>query len=51
MLKIISITIIVLVAGLLAYAAMRPDSIRVERSVSVKAPPEKLYAKINDLKA
>ena len=51
MLKIIAIVIIVLVAGILVYAAMRPDSFRVERSVGVKAPPEKLYAQINDLKA
>jgi uncharacterized protein YndB with AHSA1/START domain len=51
MLKIIATVIVVLVAVILVYAAMRPDSFRVERSVSVKAPPEKLYAQIYDLKA
>ncbi|MEO8144969.1 MAG: SRPBCC family protein [Betaproteobacteria bacterium] len=51
MLKIIAIAVVVLVAGLLIYAAQRPDTFRVERSASVKAPPEKVYALIEDLKA
>ena len=51
MIKIIAIAAVVLLAGLLAYAAMRPDTFRVERSASVKAPPEKIFAQINDLKS
>jgi len=33
----------------LIYAATRPDTFRVERSASVKAPPERVFALINDL--
>ena len=49
--KLIGIVVVVLVAGILVYAASRPDSFRVERSASIKAPPEKIYAQINDFKA
>ena len=51
MLKIVAIAVVVLAAGLLVYAAMRPDTFRVERSAGIKAPPEKIYALIQDLKA
>ena len=39
----------VVVAGILIYAATKPDSFRVQRSVSIKAPPEKIFALIDDL--
>ena len=48
MIKIVLIAIVVLVAGLLAFAATRPDSFRIERSASIKAPPDKVFAQIND---
>ncbi len=48
MLKIIAIVIGVVIVALLAYAATRPDSFRVERSTSVKAPPEKIFANLQD---
>ena len=51
MLKIIGIAAVVVIAGFLLYVAMRPDAFRVERSASIKAPPEKIFAQINDLKA
>lgn len=51
MLKLIGIAVVVLVVGVLVYAATRPDAIRVERKESIKAPPEKIYAQINDFKA
>lgn len=35
---------------LLAYASTRPDSFRVERSTDIQAPPERIFALINDLK-
>ena len=41
---------VVVVAGILVYAATRPDSFRVQRSASIKAPPEKIFAMINDLR-
>lgn len=49
--KIIVIVIVVLVGGVLLFAASRPDSFRVEGSASIKTPPEKIYAQINDLKS
>src|SRR6185436_2454496 len=48
MLKKILFAIVVLVALLLAYAATRPDTFAVQRSATIKAPPEKVYALIND---
>jgi len=48
MLKKILVTIVVLIALLLAYAATRPDTFAVQRSATIKAPPDKVYALIND---
>jgi uncharacterized protein YndB with AHSA1/START domain len=48
MLKTIGIIIAVLIAGVLILAATRPDTFRVERSTGIKAPPEKIFALIND---
>ena len=48
MIKTIAIAIVVLVAAILGYAATRPDSFRVERATTIKAPPEKIYAFIED---
>ena len=48
MIKNIAIVVAILIAILLAYAATRPDSFRLERSVTIKAPPEKAFALIND---
>jgi uncharacterized protein YndB with AHSA1/START domain len=50
MLKKILIAVVVLIAAVLVYAATRPDTFRVERSASIKAPPEKIFASINDLR-
>jgi hypothetical protein len=49
MFKTISLIVVVLVAAVLLFAATRPDSFRVERSVTIQAPPEKVIALINDL--
>ena len=49
MFKIIFIVVVFLILGVLAYAATRPDSFRVERSADVQAPPEKIFPLINDL--
>ncbi len=48
MLKIILIAVVVLLAIILIYAATKPDTIHVERSISIKAPQEKIFALIND---
>jgi carbon monoxide dehydrogenase subunit G len=46
---IIVLLVAIVVGGLLVYAATRPDSFRIERSALVKAPPEKIFAFVNDL--
>ena len=48
MIKTIAIVLALLIAALLIFAATKPDSFRIERSVNVKAPPEKIFALIND---
>jgi hypothetical protein len=40
--------IVLLVAGLLGFAATKPDKFRVQRSATMKAPPEKIFPLIND---
>ena len=50
-LGIIAVIIVVVVAGILIYAATKPDSFRVQRTVTIKAPPEKIFPHIADLKA
>lgn len=51
MLKKISIAVAVLLVSLLAYAATKPDTFRVERSTNIIASPEKIFPHINDLKS
>jgi uncharacterized protein YndB with AHSA1/START domain len=48
MINIIAIIVVVLLAALLGFAATRPDTFRVQRATSIKAPPEKIFALIND---
>jgi hypothetical protein len=53
MLKTVAITAAVIllpIAGVLVYAATKPDSFRVARTASVKAPPEKISAMIQDFR-
>lgn len=50
MLKTIAIVVVVLIAGVLLFAATKPDTFRVERSASIKATPEKIFAILNDFK-
>ena len=50
MFKKIAIAVVVLIAALLGYAATRPDTFRVERGATIKAPPEKIFALINDFR-
>ena len=40
----------IILLGILVYAAFQPDSFRVERTVVIKAPPEKIYPLINDFR-
>jgi uncharacterized protein YndB with AHSA1/START domain len=51
MLKAIAIIAVVLaiaIAVVLILAAIKPDTFAVQRSATVKAPPEKIFALIND---
>lgn len=49
MLKTILIAVVAAVALLLIYAATRPDNFRIERTVRIEAPPERIYALIDDM--
>jgi carbon monoxide dehydrogenase subunit G len=40
--------LVLAVAGLLGYAASRPGSFRIERSAHLKAPPERIFALLED---
>jgi uncharacterized protein YndB with AHSA1/START domain len=51
LLKTALIVIVVAIAAVLGYAATRPDSFRIQRSALIKAPPERVYGHIADLKA
>jgi hypothetical protein len=48
MLKKIAVVVVVLIAGVLVFAATKPDTFRVQRSASIKAPPEKISAVLSD---
>ena len=50
MIKTIAIVAAVGIAALLVFAATRPDTFRVQRTVSIKAAPEQLHPLINDLR-
>jgi uncharacterized protein YndB with AHSA1/START domain len=51
LLKSIVAIVALATAGLLTYAATKPDQFRVQRSSTIAAPPERLFALINDVKA
>ena len=51
MIATIVIVIAVAFAGVLAYAATKPDTFQVQRSTSIAAPPEKIFPMIDDLRA
>lgn len=48
MLKKILIVIVLAIAGVLLYAATRPDTFQVQRRAAIAAPPEKVFALIED---
>jgi uncharacterized protein YndB with AHSA1/START domain len=49
-LRIVGIVLALAIAAVLAYAATRPDSFRVERTLDIKAPPAKIFGHINELR-
>jgi hypothetical protein len=50
-LAIIGVVVVVAIAGILIYAATKPDSFRVQRVVLINAPSDKVFPLINDIKA
>jgi uncharacterized protein YndB with AHSA1/START domain len=50
MLKTLLLIVAAAIAALLIYAATKPDSFRLQRSTTIAAPPEKVFALINDLR-
>jgi uncharacterized protein YndB with AHSA1/START domain len=48
MITIITLVVVVLIVAVLVYAATKPDIFRVRRATNIKAPPEKIFALIND---
>lgn len=48
MIKTIAILIVVLVVGVLILASTKPDTFSVQRSTTIQAPPEKIFAVVND---
>ena len=50
MIKIIVIVVVVAIAAVLIFAATKPDTFRVQRAASIKAPPEKIFAALSDFR-
>lgn len=48
MFKIIAIIFLAIIAVILIYAATRPDTFRIERSINIKATSDKIAPLIND---
>ena len=46
--KIIALVFALLIIGVLVFAATRPDTFRVERSIVINASPEKIFPLVND---
>lgn len=47
---VVGAVVILAIIALLAYAASRPDTFRVQRSIRVQAPPEKVYPLLADFR-
>jgi uncharacterized protein YndB with AHSA1/START domain len=45
---VIAVVLVVGVAAILALAATKPDTFRVQRATNIKAPPEKIFALLDD---
>src|SRR5438067_1402180 len=53
MLKAIVVILLILavaIVAVLVIAATKPDTFRVQRTIGIKAPPDKVFALINDLR-
>ncbi len=50
MIKKIALVAVILLVGVFAYAATMPDTLHIQRTASIKAPPEKIYPLITDFR-
>ena len=50
MITYIVIVLVLVVAGVLVYAALQPDDFRLQRSTTVNAPPERIYPHLMDFR-
>lgn len=46
--KTIALVVLIFIATVLIYAATQPDDFRVERTITIQSPPEKIFPLIND---
>ena len=44
------VIIAILIIALLDIASLKPDTFSLVRSADIKAPPEKIFAQLNDFK-
>jgi len=51
MLKKIALIIVVMIVALLVFAATKPDTFSVQRTTTIKAPPEKIYPHLADFRS
>ncbi len=49
MLKKIAVVFAIAIIGFLAYCASKPDTFRIQRSITINAPAEKIFPYINNL--
>jgi uncharacterized protein YndB with AHSA1/START domain len=49
MFKKIIIIVVVLIAAVLGYAAMQPDTFEIRRTTNIQASPEQIFPLLNDL--
>jgi len=49
-LLIIALVLVAVIAAVLIYAAMQSDDFRIQRALNMKAPPEKIFALLNDFR-
>ena len=48
MLKKVALVVVILVGSVLAYAATKPNTMRVDRTTTINAAPEKIYPFLSD---
>jgi len=47
---VVAVILAIAIAAVLVLAATKPDTLRVQRATSIKAPPDKIFPLINDFR-